>query len=134
MNSTSFWKSLLTLGCLIFSTATLAITPEEEEGLKKCIKPKFRDFAPIDKSEVEAGSEISFHVSHNSESSTIGAEAKGQKLILDIKDRKKFYEVKARLPAELSNTFARISLHAKAVDGDCIGQDGWLLKIGSKEK
>lgn len=129
MNKPTHWKSILALGLLVFATSVFAATPDEEERDKKCIKPKFRDFAPEAKAEVDPGAEITFHVSHNAEPSTIGAEAKGQKLAVNVKDRKTFYEVKSRLPGDLKNSYARISIHARAAEGECIGQDGWLIKI-----
>lgn len=133
MKITFPWKRLLVLGLIAASANAFAVTPDEEEMDKKCIKPKFRDFAPAAKSEVAPGSEITFHTSHNAEPTTIGAEAKGQRLNVNVRDRKTFYEVKTLLPAELSSTFARISIHARAADGECIGQDGWLLKIKDKD-
>jgi len=129
---TSFpWKRIFFISLIAASSNVFAITPEEEEMDKKCIKPKFRDFAPAAKSEVAPGSEITFHTSHNAEPTTIGADAKGQPMKVNVRDRKTFYEVKAQLPTELSNTFARINIHARAADGECIGQDGWLLRIKS---
>ncbi len=132
MQTTSSWKSVFFLGLLVVSTSIFAVTPDEEED-KKCIKPKFRDFAPAAKSEVIPGSEITFHVSHNTEPNTIGAEAKGQKMKVNVKDRKTFYEVKTNLPAELRNTYARISVHARGLEGECIGHDGWLIQIKGDE-
>jgi hypothetical protein len=132
MQTTSPWKSVFFLGLLVISTSVLAVTPDEEED-KKCIKPKFRDFAPEAKAEVNPGSDITFHVSHNSEPSTIAAEAKGVKMKVNVKDRKTFYEVKTNLPTELRGTFARISVSARALEGECIGHDGWLIKIKGDE-
>lgn len=132
MNSSTPRKILLTLGLLVVSNAIFAVTPAEDVE-KKCIKPKFRDFAPATQSDVDPGSDISFHVSHNAEASTIRAEAKGQKLAVTVKDRKTFYEVKSQLPKELVNSFARISVQARALEGECIGHDGWLLKIRDQE-
>ena len=132
MYSSQSLKSLLALGLLIVSTSIFAVTPAEEEE-KKCIKPKFRDFAPATQSEVAPGSDISFHVSYNADPTKIGADAKGQKLPVNIKDRKTFYEVKSQLPKDLVNTYVRINTHAKAQEGECIGQDGWLLKVKAQE-
>lgn len=132
MYSTKSLTKLLTVGFVLFSTSTFAVTPDEEEE-KKCIKPKFRDFAPANHAEVSPGTELAFHVSHNADPIKISADAKGQKLTLSIKDRKTFYEVKSQLPKELSNTFVRINTRAKANEGECIGQDGWLLKIKATE-
>ncbi len=128
MYSSRSLKTSLTVGLILFSTSIFAVTPDEEED-KKCIKPKFRDFAPVSHSEVSPGSDLSFHVSHNADPTKITADAKGQKLTLSVKDRKKFYEVKSQLPKDLTNTFVRINTHAKSNEGECIGQDGWLLKI-----
>lgn len=128
MYSSKSLKTLLTVGLVLFSASIFAVTPDEEEE-KKCIKPKFRDFAPTSNSEVNPGTDLSFHVSHNADPTKITADAKGQKLTLSIKDRKTFYEVKSQLPKELNNTFVRINTHAKANEGECIGQDGWLLKV-----
>lgn len=125
------WKYALVLGLMALSTVASAITPEEDEREKKCIKPKFRDFFPADKAEVSPASPMRFHVSHNANPATIAAEAKGQKIKLTVHDRKNFYEVSGTLPPELQGTFARISLHARAAEGDCMGSDGWLIKIKS---
>lgn len=122
------WNSALALTLLLSSTALFAVTPDDEED-KKCIKPKFRDFAPAAKSEVNPGSDITFHVTHNANPDSIGADAKAIKMHTTIRDRKTFYEVHAQLPKELNNTYARITIHAKPMEGECLGQDGWLLKI-----
>lgn len=131
MNIKSSWKSALALTMLLSSTSLFAVTPDEEEE-KKCIKPKFRDFSPATKSEVDPASEISFHVTHNANPESIGAEAKSIKMVTTIRDRKTFYEVHAKLPGDLSNSYARINVHAKPAEGECLGQDGWLLKIKPK--
>ena len=128
MQASKSLKTLLTVGIVLFSTSIFAVTPDEEED-KKCIKPKFRDFAPANHTEVNPGSELTFHVSHNADPTKITADAKGQKLTLNIKDRKIFFEVKSQLPKELNSPFVRINTHAKSNEGECIGQDGWLLKI-----
>lgn len=128
MTTSTRWKSLLTLALLICSTSVFAVTPDEEDE-KKCIKPKFRDFAPEAKAEVSPGTEVVFHVNRQAEPTSIGAEARGIKMKLDVRDRKTFYEVHSKLPAEIVDGFVRISIHAKGLEGNCIGQDGWLIKI-----
>jgi len=132
MKITTTWKSAVALGLLIVSTSLLAVTPDEEEE-KKCIKPKFRDFVPEAKAEVNPGSEIGFHISHNADPLHITAEAKGLKLDVKVRDRNTFYEAHAQLPAELSNSFARINVRAKAMEGDCVASDGWLIKVKPKD-
>lgn len=132
MKTTARWKSALALGLLICSTSLFAASADDEDE-KKCIKPKFRDFSPVEKSEVAPGSKISFHVSPNADPAHITAEAHAIKMKLDVKDRKTFIDVSGQLPEELSNSFARISIHAKAAEGDCVGNDGWLIKVKAKD-
>ena len=121
-------KAILLISAVAYVGSALAVTPDEEKE-KKCLKPKFRFFSPENGSEVAPGSTISFHVSRDASPFGISAEAKNIKLEVNVKNRVNFYDVTASLPAELSDTFARISLHAKAGEGDCTGHDGWLLKI-----
>jgi hypothetical protein len=131
MKTTTSWKSAVALGLLVVSTSLFAVTPDDEEE-KKCIRPKFRDFVPEAKAEVNPGSEISFHISHNADPLHITAEAKGLKLAVKVRDRNTFFEAHAQLPAELINTFARINVQAKAMEGECVAHDGWLIKIKPK--
>lgn len=122
------WKHAILLILLAFGQNTLAETPAEETE-KKCIKPKFRDFSPAHKSEVAPESEISFHIRHNADPLHVGASAKKIPMKVEVEDKKTFYYVTAKLPAELRNGYAHIHVEAKSAEGDCIGQDGWLLKI-----
>ncbi|CAG1020365.1 hypothetical protein MTYM_00223 [Methylococcales bacterium] len=121
-------SAILPLTLLVFAQAASAVTPAEEEE-KKCIKPKFRDFVPAPKSEVKPESEISFHINHIADPLHIKANAKNIPLKLEIVDKKTFYYVKAKLPEELKDGYARIHVQAKSAEGECIGQDGWLIKI-----
>ena len=122
------WKSVILVSAVVFTNAALAVTPDEEDR-KECKKPKFREFFPAPTTEVLPESEISFHISRDADILHISATAKGEKLPLDIKHRVTRIEVKSRLPASLREGFARIHVTAKAADGECIGQDGWLIKI-----
>jgi hypothetical protein len=78
-------------------------------------------------SEVDPGSEIAFHVSHNADPTTIQAETRGFPIELTVVDKMVFYAVTGNLPANLKDQYARINL--KARDKECLGQGGWLLKI-----
>lgn len=131
MKSSTSWKSAMLLAILAFAPIVSAVTPAEETD-KKCIKPKFRDFSPAANSEVAPESEISFHINRNADPLHIGASAKKIPLKVAVEDKQTFYYVTAKLPAELREGFARIHIEAKAMEGECIGQDGWLLKIGNK--
>jgi len=122
-------KSLITLLCLLsFSHQAFSYNARSEEE-KGCKKPKFRTFVPEHLSEVEPGSEISFHVSNWAEPGTIKAEARKIPVKLTIIDKTNFFVAKGRLPGNLQNTFARINLFARSKEGGCLGQGGWLLKI-----
>lgn len=129
-------KSALLLSAMVFSSAALALSPEEEEKLKECKRPKFRDFVPEQKAEVDAGADIAFHVSHNADPFTITAEARGEKIKVNVVDKKTFYFVTSKLP-QLSPGFARIHVTAKSaeskLESGCLGQDGWLVKIKGDE-
>ncbi len=126
------WKSALLLSTMVFSSAALALSPDEEERLKECKRPKFRDFVPEQKAEVDAGADIAFHVSHNADPLTIAADIHGEKIKVSVVDKKTFYFVSAKLP-QLSPGFVRIHLSAKSaeskLESGCLGQDGWLIKI-----
>jgi hypothetical protein len=129
-------NSALLFCAMLFSSAVLAVTPDEDEK-GACKKPKFRDFVPEQKAEVAAESEISFHVSHNADPLTVTADVRGEKMKVNLQDRVTFFLAKTKLPA-LSPGFARIHVTAmaaegKAIEGGCLGQDGWLIKIKGEE-
>lgn len=131
MNSSTSWKTVILLTALAFAPVVSAETPAEETD-KKCVKPKFRDFSPAANAEVAPGAEISFHINRNADPLHIGASAKKIPLTVKVENKQTFYYATAKLPAELTEGYARIHIEAKAAEGDCIGQDGWLLKIGNK--
>ena len=128
MKSSKSWKHAILLTTLTFAHTVMAETPAEETE-KKCIKPKFRDFSPPHKSEVAPETEIAFHINRYADPLHIGASAKKIPMQLDIVDKQSFYYVTAKLPKELRNTYARIHVEAKSTEGDCVGMDGWLIKI-----
>lgn len=132
MKSSLIWKSAILLALALGTQAAFAVTPEEESE-KKCMKPKFRDFTPAVNAEVAAGTDISFHVNRLADPAHIKATAKGIPMKLEIADKKTFYYAKGKLPADLTTGFARIHIQAKAAEGDCLGQDGWLIKIKGDE-
>lgn len=128
MRSTNVRKSALFFIALIFSQMASAVTPAEEEE-KKCMKPKFRDFSPAANAEVAPKSSISFHINRLADPNHISASAKKIPMKIEVVDKKTFYYVTGKLPDELTEGFARIHVQAKALEGECIGQDGWLVKI-----
>ncbi|MDD2759478.1 MAG: hypothetical protein PHH11_04200 [Methylomonas sp.] len=126
MKTRNAWNSVLLLTTLIFAQAATAVTPAEEAE-KKCIKPKFRDFTPAHNSEVAPESTISFHINRNVDPLHVSASARKIPMAVEVVDKKTFYYVSAKLPKELTEGFARIHIEAKAAEGNCIGQDGWLI-------
>lgn len=122
-------KTLLFIAAMLFASSAMAVKPGEEDDKKECKKPKFRDFVPEHKAEVAPGSEVSFHVSRGTLLTSIKAEAKGEKMDLDIQNRKTYIQVKTKLPPSVGEGFARIHVTARAEEGDCVGQDGWLITV-----
>jgi hypothetical protein len=122
-------KSLLFIAAMLFASNAMAVKPGEDDDKKECKKPKFRDFVPEHKAEVAPGSEVSFHVSRGTLLTSIKAEAKGEKMDLAVLNRKTYIEVKTKLPASVGEGFARIHVTAKAEEGECAGQDGWLITV-----
>ncbi|QWF69593.1 hypothetical protein KEF85_09385 [Methylomonas paludis] len=122
------WKRIILISTLIFSSTAWAVTPDEEDE-KVCKKPKFRDANPGHLAEVAPESQISFHASRGTDPGSVTAEAKGEKLTVTVTNKVTFLLVNAKLPATLRDGFARVHVTAKAADGGCLGQDGWLLKI-----
>ncbi len=129
MKPSQSWKNVvLLLGAMAFSQTAPAAS-EDDEMEKKCIKPKFRDFLPADKSEVPPKSAISFHINHMADPLHVSASAKKIPMKVEVVDKHTFYYVTAKLPAELTDGYARIHVEAKSSEGDCVGEDGWLIKI-----
>ncbi len=122
-------KTLLFIAAMLFASNAMAVKPSEEDDKKECKKPKFRDFVPEHRAEVAPESEVSFHVSRGTLLTSIKAEAKGEKMDLDIQNRKTYIQVKTKLPASIGEGFARIHVSARAEEGDCTGQDGWLISV-----
>lgn len=125
------WKHAILLTTLAFAQAVSAETPAEETE-KKCIKPKFRDFAPAHKAEVAPETQISFHINRYADPLHISASARKIPLQVEINDKQTFYYVTAKLPKELRDGYARIHIEAKSTEGDCVGSDGWLIKINDQ--
>lgn len=129
MNSTTFWKTLTFFSAVIISSTALAITPEEEMANKVCKKPKFRDFTPAANAEVLPESDISFHVSRDADPLHVFVDIHGEKLPVKVENKVSFLKATSKLPAAVRDGFLRVHVSAKAADGECIGSDGWLLKI-----
>ncbi len=129
MKLSHFSKRIFLASAFFLIIPATSSAAEDEDFEKKCIAPKFRDFLPANKAEVSSKSAISFHVNRMADPLHIRASAKKIPLKVEVVDKNTFFYVTAKLPAELPEGFARIHVEAKGIDGDCIGEDGWLLKI-----
>ncbi len=114
-------------GMMLVAGGAFAYGSDSEE--KKCKKPKFREFEPVHMSEVDPGTEISFHVSNWADPTTITAEARKVPMQVEVVDKMNFFVATAKLPAEVAGKYARVHVTALANEGRCLGQDGWLLKV-----
>lgn len=131
MKLSHFWKNAILLLTILTIPSLAFAASDDEEAEKKCFKPKFRDFSPADKSEVAPKSAISFHINHLADPLHVTASAKKIPMKVEVVDKKTFFYVKATLPDELTEGYARIHVQAKASEGECVGEDGWLLKINN---
>lgn len=98
---------------------------------KACKKPRFSEFTPIHLATVAPQSEFSFMTSTHTDLETIEVNVKNQQIDVVIKKINGGFSVKGKLPENLDNTHARISIKATG-NNRCKGTDGWLLKIEAK--
>ena len=116
---------------LVFSNSAMAYKSQyTSDG---CKKPQFKNMLPEaynsdTKIETDAEAEISFTVSSDIEPASINIVAKKIPLKYKHEFKGSFYQITAKLPAELSGKYARINVDATALMG-CVGKDGWLVKI-----
>jgi hypothetical protein len=124
---------ILILTTLLFSHYALAY--EDSLGEQICKKPKFHSFSlpeykPPEKLEAPANADFSFTTSNWLDPTTLRLMAKGKPLTFNIENKKSFFLVTGKLPAELSGQFVRIDVIANALLG-CKGLDGWLIKVAT---
>lgn len=134
MKIKKIFQSALFMTVVLFNGAALAYSPEENE--QTCKKPHFTDFnlteykAP-DNIEVPPESEFIFKISAWADPRTIKLSAKKQPIPFTVESNSSFHKVKAKLPASLNGSFARIDVSVKAVLG-CSDKTGWLVKVAEK--
>ena len=134
MKIKKIFQSALFMTVVLFNGAALAYSPEENE--QTCQKPRFTDFnlteykAP-DNIEVPPESEFIFKISAWADPRTIKLSAKKQPIPFTVESNSSFHKVKAKLPASLNGSFARIDVSVKAVLG-CSDKTGWLVKVAEK--
>ena len=94
-----------------------------------CVKPHLAKFQPAHLATVAPGSEFSFIALNIHKPEQISVTVKNIPVEIDAEFKDPFYLVKAKLPAELHNTAARINIKVSAKTPRCEAENGWLLKI-----
>jgi hypothetical protein len=96
---------------------------------KSCAKPEFSNFAPAENATVVTGSTFSFYSSANTFSNTIKVSVKGMATTINVTQKNEGgFLVTGKIPATLSNVYARITITADG-QNNCKGEGGWLIKI-----
>lgn len=126
-------KSLVLVTALLASANAMAYSPEELD--KSCKKPHITDFNLVEfkapeNLEVPAEAEFIIKFSPWADPSTIKLLAKKEALPFTIESNSSFHKIKAKLPASLNGSFARINVSVKALLG-CESKDGWLVKVAN---
>lgn len=111
----------------MFSTNVLAYG-SSSSSKKACAKPKFTQFTPEHLTAVKPQSEFSFFTSASTNPESIVVSVKKQPVDVVVSSINQGYSVVGTLPDALLSTYARINIKAKGIN-NCVGSDGWLLKI-----
>ncbi len=111
-----------------------ALAYEDDEKIE-CKPPRLRSIKPEsytkNHSEVPPESEFSFTLPVWTDPEKVTVTVKKIPTKVTVEDHGSFFLVKGNLPAELENTYARVSVRAVAKLG-CLKRDGWLLKISER--
>lgn len=104
-----------------------------------CKVPQFKNFYPPKKInnqpfvEVAPESEISMVVMGSVDPHSVRVFAKKIPIKPTVVNKNSFYKITAKLPAKLRGGFVRIDLIAQADHRECVGKDGWLIKLKSSQ-
>ena len=128
------FKPLLLVAVLLTSNQALAYSPEELA--KFCKKPHITDFNLVEfkapkNQEVPAEADFIIKFSPWADPSTIKLMAKNVAIPFTTESNISFHKIRAKLPASLTGSFARINVSVKAVLG-CEAKEGWLVKIANQ--
>jgi hypothetical protein len=98
-----------------------------------CMKPQLTKFLPANLATVAPGSGFSFQAFNVEKPEQIKVNVKTIPVEVTTEDKDSFFIVKGKLPAELVNTTARISIKVvNAKNPKCNGENGWLVKIAEQ--
>ncbi len=121
---------LMTVLILSSFSSTVFAYGSSGSSKKSCTKPAFTQFTPAHLAVVAPQSEFSFSASALTNSETIEVTVKKQPVDVTINKVNKGYSVVGTIPESLkTGTFARVNIKATGTN-KCVGNDGWLLKIG----
>lgn len=98
-----------------------------------CVKPHLTKFAPAHLATVVPEAEFSFFALNVNKPEQISVTVKNIPVEITTEYKDPYYLVKGKLPASLSNTFARINIKVSAKSPHCEGENGWLVKIAEKQ-
>jgi len=122
---------------LVMLTSSTAFAYSPDELTKECHKPKFTDFTLTEykvpeQHEVAPESEFSFKVPAWTSTDSIKLSVKDKAIAFTIESNNSFHKIKAKLPAEYTGKVVRLNARAKASEGTCHEETGWLIKIADK--
>jgi hypothetical protein len=97
-----------------------------------CLHPRLDKLQPAHLATVAPGSEFSFLIYNIEDPKHVTVEVKRQPVDVTFELKDSFYVVKGKIPANLSNTAARIDVKINAKASACRAAEGWLIKISEK--
>lgn len=98
-------------------------------GMDACMKPQLSKFLPANLAMVAPNSEFSFSAFYVEKPNQISVKVKNIPVTVNAEFKDPFYVVKGKLPAELKNTVARITVKVSGKSQHCETESGWLVKI-----
>lgn len=98
-------------------------------GGKGCPKIGVTDIEPAPLSEIAPGTGFTVFVSGAKTAQDIQISVKKIPVLIDAVDKETFFDVTAKLPAELRGVPARVTVKVKSKIPGCDQESGWLYKI-----
>lgn len=130
-------KSILSILFLLVAASTTAASEHHSghvggsgaAGGGDCVKPHLGKFLPAHLATVVPEAEFSFVALNVNKPEQISVTVKNIPVEITAEYKDPYYLVKGKLPATLSDTFARINIKVSAKSAHCQGENGWLVKI-----
>ena len=130
----------LFITCFFNATASNAVDHSAHGGgsggpgstARTCEKARLGKFMPAHLETVMPGAEFSFFAYNIDNPQQISVTVKNEPVAITSEFIDPYYLIKAKLPAALVNTAARLNIKVAAKSSHCEAEDGWLLKIADK--